>query len=545
LWLALGAEASPRPWHLWFGVGAILGGAALAKYSALAVVVPLGLLWLVQAQRHDWRYLVRSAASAFLGFVLVAGWWFARNLLLTGEIIPFKTMVALQPVMAWSAPRAWNDPSLWQNVRWLLRSYWGVFGYGVIAPAAYHGVVQKMLLVALAGYGIWIVRCAVKGARFPWLTLILACSWLAVALVGLLNWMRVMRFTDQGRLLFPAAPAVAVLILLGWAAWLPSHLPRRVQGWAAAAAVGLVIGLGLSQVETLRASYAMPPALDAPLRYDRAIEARFEGGMTLLGVDLPNGAALDAGGRLPLTLYWTTGTVIPDNYTLFIHLAGSKNELFYQFDGVPYNGRHPTRQWLPGQRFADSYTLTVPRSRMEEGLDQLAALSIGFYPIDATSKRQTVTSLATGALLGDRLEIAKVRVHAQPAQMPLTATPAARWQQGILLMRYDIVTDTQGVPQRVMLRWQASQTLHINYTVSVQLLTADNFVIAQMDRQPLDGEWPTSTWRSGDVVEDIIELPSPTGAWSQLIVGLYAQDGTVLEVMEPSAQPYFTLARAD
>ena len=59
------------------------------------------------------------------------------------------------------------------------------------------------------------------------------------------------------------------------------------------------------------------------------------------------------------------------------------------------------------------------------------------------------------------------------------------------------------------------------------------------------GQSPTSTWRQGDVIEDVIDLPLPTGEWVQLIVGLYDQSGQVLEVVEPAVQGYFTLERAD
>jgi 4-amino-4-deoxy-L-arabinose transferase-like glycosyltransferase len=559
LWLALGAEDAPHPWRVWMGVGMVVGAAVLTKYSALAVVVPLGIVGFVQLHRRGWRAwrsLVQSAGSAALGLALVAGWWFARNWLAVGEAIPLAHMIALQPRMAWAAPLAWDDESLWRGVRWLLRSYWGVFGYGIIAPAAYHGVVQNMLLVSLAGYGVWAMRWIFDRrhglAIQQGLALLLASSWFVMAFASLLNWMRVMRFTDQGRLLFPAAPALAILILLGWAAW----LPRRMQPWGALAAVGLTVALGLSQVETLHASYAMPPELSEPVTYDRAVEARFDGGMTLLGIDLPEGAALEPGGSLPLTLYWTTGEVIRGNYTLFIHLADRENRLLYQFDGVPYNGRHPTRQWLPGQRFADRYSLTLAKSKPESDLlgdlegdaSELAILSVGFYPYDAISRRQIATALGTGETLGDRILLATVRLHANSDPLPFTTAPVARWQKGIELAEQSVTRDAQGVPHRVTLRWQASQVVHQDYTVFVQLVDEANLVVAQVDRQPQQGQWPTSTWRDRDVIEEQIDLPppsDPSSQWSQVIVGLYDQSGQVLEVVEPLQQGYVTLLRAE
>lgn len=121
----------------------------------------------------------------------------------------------------------------------------------------------------------------------------------------------------------------------------------------------------------------------------------------------------------------------------------------------------------------------------------------------------------------------------------------ARWQQGITLASQSVTLDAAGVPQAVTLRWQASQVLHRDYTVFVQLLDAANQVVAQVDRQPQAGQWPTSTWRSGDVIEEKITLPPSTGVWSQLIVGLYDANGVRLEMVEPPGQSYFTLLRAD
>lgn len=555
LCLALGAERSPHPWRVWCGVGALLGGAALVKYSALTVVVPLGIVGLVQTHHHgwrDWHYWLKNIGGAFLGFGVVAGWWFARNVALTGDLIPLARIVELQPAMAWPTQRAWSDEGLWQGVAWLLRSYWGVFGYGIIAPASYHGIIQNMLLVALVGYGIWVVRAVFDPESRYWLPLVIAGSWFVAAFASLLNWMRVMRFTDQGRLLFPAAPAIAILILLGWMAW----LPRRLHPWFATAACALMVWLAASQVETLHAYYAMPPALEEPIAYTRPIDVRFEEGMTLLGLDLPNGAALEAGEMLPMTLYWTTDELIPANYTLFIHLADSQNRLLYQFDGVPYNGRHPTRQWLPGQRFADTYMLTVPPSRLEDGNVELATLSLGFYPYASTSKRQAASALATSTPLGDSIQLAKVRVFPRSSQdaspLPLSASPAARWQGGIELASFEVNPDSEGVPHEITLRWQASQQLNQEYTVFVQLIDAENQVIAQVDSQPQQGQSPTSTWRTGDVFEDIIKLPpvaEESDTWARLIVGLYDQQGVRLPLVEPEAVPpqadFFTLQHAN
>ncbi|MCB0150120.1 MAG: hypothetical protein KDE01_21045, partial [Caldilineaceae bacterium] len=68
--------------------------AGLTKYSALLVAVPMGIFWLAYWRRQGWRAALSGALWAAGAFVLIAGWWFARNLWLYGEIVPFERMAA-------------------------------------------------------------------------------------------------------------------------------------------------------------------------------------------------------------------------------------------------------------------------------------------------------------------------------------------------------------------------------------------------------------------------------------------------------------------
>jgi hypothetical protein len=260
--------------------------------------------------------------------------------------------------------------------------------------------------------------------------------------------------------------------------------------------------------------------------------------MTLVGADFPDGAGLGPDATLPFTLYWTTDASIEENYTLFIHLADAGDRLLYQFDGVPFGGRHPTRQWRTGAVFADTYTIPAPR----DPVDGLATLSLGFYPYAHPTQRQSVYALATQSALGDRLVLAPVRVHGAPAPAALNAASVATWAGGIELAHAGVSPDAHGAPQTVRLRWRAAAAIQRDYTVFVQVLDAANLVVAQMDRPPQQGAYPTSTWRRGDVIDDTITLPLPSGEWRRVIVGLYDAGGTVLPVLEPVAGDYVTLA---
>jgi hypothetical protein len=74
------------------------------------------------------------------------------------------------------------------------------------------------------------------------------------------------------------------------------------------------------------------------------------------------------------------------------------------------------------------------------------------------------------------------------------------------------------------LLWQAEGVVSEDYVVFVQLLDADGGLRAQLDRQPVGGFRPTSTWQPGELVRDNygLQLPAdlPSGDY-RLIAGLY------------------------
>jgi hypothetical protein len=63
----------------------------------------------------------------------------------------------------------------------------------------------------------------------------------------------------------------------------------------------------------------------------------------------------------------------------------------------------------------------------------------------------------------------------------------------------------EGAAPRVVLCWQALKTTPIDYTVFVHV-PGGNDVISG-DAQPVSGNYPTSAWQPGDVIEDVHVLP--------------------------------------
>jgi hypothetical protein len=528
--VALAAEAAlghPRPSHparRWLWVGVWVGLATLVKYSGFIAGLPIAVLWGLTWRRQGPRVALTALLWALAGGLIAAGWFYGRNVWLYGEIIPLTRMAQVLPTLNRSAPLPWEE--VVALLPWLVWCYWGVF-VATIAPPAYFAAARVLMLGGLAGLlpALW---RRLGWAAWGWSLAALAI-WALAAALAVIHWTRTVDYGAQGRLAHIAAPAFALLLVAGWQAW----LPRRAQPWLHATLVASMIGLALWQSRTLAQAYGVPPAL-AQVTPDRPLAASFGGGLRLVGADLPAGAAAAPGATLPLTLYWTTGAAIPGDYTLFVHLATADDRLLAQVDGVPDHGRHPTRQWRPGAVFADTLRLTLAG----DAPLGLATLSVGWYPIDDERARLPVTD-ATGAALGDRLVIARVAVvDGTPAPQP--ADPVAAWENGITLAQATVTQGNAG-PTAALLAWWSAATLHQDYTLFVQVLDADNQVLAQVDQEPLAGRRPTSTWRTGDAIAETAVLPPvASGEWARVIAGWYGRDGARLRLTD--GQDFLTLA---
>lgn len=543
---------------VWLLVGVLCGLATLTKYSGIISLLPVALLALLLRPPWNWRSLeatgpvikdlLMKGMAVALGFVAVTAIQFGHNFAWTGELFPMQPIRTLLPGLIRVEPLSQSE--LWVRLAFLTRSYTGIFGYGVRASAGFFEVVDLGLKLALAGALVLTVKWLVwpKRAQIDDLVraLVLSLAWSVALLGSLAVWIRIMIAGEQGRLLFPGAAAIATLLVLGWIGW----LPRRMQGWAAAALGAGMLALAVWQYQTVQSTYATPPAVAAPLAAGHVVDATFAGGMQLVGFDLPAGAATDFSKPLPLTLYFRAVKPVLEDYTLFLHLVDNDNRMFYQYDGIPYQGRHPPRQWNVGEIFADHYEIAL-RPETDAALTQtltstLASLTLGFYPVLQPAERLAVLD-ANGQPAGDRLQLAKIRIlppgqRAQAAQAVVDAQPAgsglARWQNGIVLQDIAVTQEENGNPKSLQLRWGAEQIIQRDYTVFVQALDAAGNLVAQIDQQPQQGGAPTSTWLEGESIVDDMTFSQPLDGWQQIIVGLYDGSGQRLPLTNPGGTDY-------
>jgi cytochrome bd-type quinol oxidase subunit 2 len=220
LLLHLRATSSSRASTWALLVGALLGVAALAKFNSLPLVAAcVGAMFLAR------RPLRRRAADACLAlgsFVVVAGWWFARNIRLYGD--PLAREESNEYLQ--TAIPGLNDPAPWfETERFfnfvpenLVQTSWYTGGWNqLFAPFAANLALTLLAAVSIFGAGRALVhpRSVALALERRTYAAVAAC-----AAPGLVAVVLIAKDTLQaeGRIMFVGLSAFAVLTVSGFVA---------------------------------------------------------------------------------------------------------------------------------------------------------------------------------------------------------------------------------------------------------------------------------------------------------------------------------------
>ncbi len=105
--------------------------------------------------------------------------------------------------------------------------------------------------------------------------------------------------------------------------------------------------------------------------------------------------ALEPGGVLGVTLFWTADAPLSARYKVTVQLLASDGHLIAQHDAEPANNRAPTSVWTPGDTVIDPHGLVIPPDLPPGEY----ALVVGLYVLDAPSERLPV--IVAGVPSGD------------------------------------------------------------------------------------------------------------------------------------------------
>ncbi|MCG3771828.1 MAG: hypothetical protein JW384_03024 [Nitrosomonadaceae bacterium] len=357
---------NPDGWGELAVIGIVAGLAALAKLSGL-FLAPLALtvVGFTALTKRSVRIMLVGSTMIIAPVVIIASWWYIRNYLLYHDITGLNQMLAIVGQRGQiSLLDLLSDQMEMQGLRW---SFWGIFGwFNILADSWFYQFFD--IVTALTGIGVlvFLVRGSMDStARSQVLILTI---WIMVVFIALLRWSQI-TLGSQGRLLFPAISAFAVLLSLGWA----SLWPRRMQSLGLVALPGLMFILALfALVRYLAPAYASAPAFTSPLDIVppmQTVGANFGGKIELVGYRLLT-PSVGPNDVLELKLYWKALSEIDYDYTVFVHLAEREHQPpFSQSDSFPGRGNNPTSAFRLNQIIEDDVFVRVklPQSKPTRG----------------------------------------------------------------------------------------------------------------------------------------------------------------------------------
>jgi len=216
------SDLSDDRWPI--GTGALIGLGLLTKL-ALGIFVPLALLVIMvrSARRVRESLLLLGTTS------LVLLPWLVHQVTTYGWSDPLATTRHAQVVLDQKRFQGLSPDFVGGFLTTTFHSFWAQFGWmAVVAPDRLYWIWGVITLVALAG----LVKKRRQLGKHTWQLVLLTLGAAAVGYVGY----NLAYEQFQGRYLFTALVPVVILLVGGWAAW----LPRGAQAWGVVL-VGLVL----------------------------------------------------------------------------------------------------------------------------------------------------------------------------------------------------------------------------------------------------------------------------------------------------------------
>lgn len=521
-------------------LGLVLGLATLTKLSGLAL---LGLSGLVLAwiawRRQSWRDLLTSGLVVGGLVAGIAGWWYVRNLRLYGDLTGLSAMFQ---VVGRRDDFAASASALWGEFAGVRASFWGLFGwFSLPLPKTVYQVLDALSALAVVGWVVWLIRqrgLERQADRRAVLDLSLLFLWMAVVVLLLVRWTSLTP-GSQGRLLFPALPAMAVVLSLGWSEWLPQQWERWRDVALLVGAVGLLALSAVVPWQVIAPAYA-PPVLLSPdaLPADVSpLEVTFGQAIYLHGCQVAPSRLLP-GEILRVTCYWQALEPIAEDYFFYHHLLGREIEPVGKEHGYPGSGRLPTSLWPVGQVVVGTEWVPVGRDIATPAMGRLV---VGVYNPETDEHLEPADPQGRplGLVIAGQVKIAVPEGESLQVPHPLHY----RVGDVAALVGSDVNSAmiTPGGTLAVTLYWEALTALPEDYTVFVHLLDETGALRGQGDGPPMGGDYPTSLWEPGEVIADEhlvnVHADAPPGGY-RLATGFYLPpDGPRLPVQDADGTP--------
>jgi 4-amino-4-deoxy-L-arabinose transferase-like glycosyltransferase len=471
-------------------LGILFGLALLTKLNLLVLFLLIALAYLIATRpAADWRAFLRGLFIVLSLALLLSGWWFWRNQALYGDPTGMNQLNEL-----WAGrPASENWWAVEQGLPYLWSSLWGRFGYGQIPmpKPVYQGILIACTL-ALAGYLL------PRRKRLPRNAMLLLTVTLLTFLAVVLYYILIQPAGAMGRFLFPALPALALLLSVGLSRFFSSRM-----AWVTSAALSIgTAALAIyALVSILMPAFAPPTPLTesaaeaipntAEIEFGFSTDTEHNGVARLLGYQVMS-SVVTPGDTLDVTVYWQPLTQTEQNYAVFVHLLSDVGVMVAQRDTYPGLGRYPTTAWVPGAVFADIYRVHVPQTAYAP---DAGYVQVGLY-LPGGPRLTTPDG-------GDALRLAVVEIQPRPGEVPNLVNANFGDQATLVGYTLDRRVARPGETIRLTLYWQARVPMEEKYRIFAHILGVENQVWANSDSKPSPS---TRKWQPDQVIEDVHDL---------------------------------------
>jgi hypothetical protein len=272
----------------------------------------------------------------------------------------------------------------------------------------------------------------------------------------------------HGRLLYPALAPIGVMLALGLSGW-----PKPK--WVMRSALTILLAITVvAPFVIIQPSYARP--IVSALPADAIKPAAKFGAVELLGYQLKT-ERVKAGQPIEVVTYWRKDTADAASPMGVIALIAPDGQILGRAENLLGTAAYPGAVWRAGEIVATRFSVPTQTARP-------AVATLRLSVADQSADMGQVAVWADRACETDRV----VDVSFGGA---------------IKLIGYRI---EEGPSPRIVLCWRAIKPTALDYTVFVHVPVAGGQITA--DAPPLNGNYPTSAWQSGDVIEDAHLLPA-------------------------------------
>ncbi len=234
------------------------------------------------------------------------------------------------------------------------------------------------------------------------------------------------------------------------------------------------------------------------------LEATFEGTARLLGYDAP--ASLEPGQPMDAILRWQPLTRPQNRSRPFVRLLDGRGRAWGQAEAAVY----PSSSWRPGETVLGTARLDVDPTlppgeyRLEFGFSAGAGLA-------RLANDGPAGLRAEARARGGVIRLVSRSMPLAPDALPITvAASGALGEVQLLGAALDRENPRPGDRARLTLFWQTSATRPTSQDVSLVLRDSSGGTVHEWRGAPVDGTYPTSAWKPGEIVRDTWDLVLPS-----------------------------------